>query len=263
MRHTHIENLHEGQVVDDVHGVPLNPSLQPRGGGRAPLSTTSNNWKSSGPPGCSCRPSPWSALRSLGPVRLLCPWAAVRLVATVSAGVAVFSATRRRGRHAASCQPPGSTIWSPKRSNINLSEPVLFFLLRSFVPSFLRSFVPSFLRSFVPSFLRGSFFVLRGSWFVVHSSWLVLRGSCFVARASWLVLRGSFFVARGSWLVARAESLGSQTPGGSGNPRSPRALPAVSVRDLKNFPDGRDSTPKRSPKNGLKTPKTSLKSHRI
>ena len=32
-------------------------------------------------------------------------------VATTSAGVALFSATRSRGRHAASCRPPGSTTW--------------------------------------------------------------------------------------------------------------------------------------------------------
>ena len=41
----------------------------------------------------------------------------------MSAGVAVFFATRSRGRHAASCQPPRSTNWSQQKSNTNQSEP--------------------------------------------------------------------------------------------------------------------------------------------
>ena len=42
---------------------------------------------------------------------------ALLLVSTMSAGVAVFSATRSRGRHAASCRPPGSTERSPNKSS--------------------------------------------------------------------------------------------------------------------------------------------------
>ena len=83
-------------------------------------------------PRCFGLLSPKSFVRSLpGPVGLLCPWArrtfhqqppcrscggrlrtrplrrSAAHVATISAGVAAFSAMRSRGRHAASCRPPG------------------------------------------------------------------------------------------------------------------------------------------------------------
>ena len=40
----------------------------------------------------------------------------------MSAGAAVSSAKRSRGRHAASCRPPGSTEQSPNKSN---AQPVV------------------------------------------------------------------------------------------------------------------------------------------
>ena len=163
LRHRSIEDLHHGSKADEVdnvlQGVPLDPLLRshlderwPPAPRRALPRTTRRTlhlpllWTSVSVELCS--PPPWPCPSSVPVGRATfhlpppCRSCGGRLrtgllrrsaahVSTKSAGVAVFSATRSRGRLAASCRPPGldRRVTKQKQSATCLSLLVVLLLL--------------------------------------------------------------------------------------------------------------------------------------
>ena len=151
LRHRSIEDLHHGSKADEVdnvlQGVPLDPLLRShlderwRPAPRRALPRTTRRtlhspllWTSVSVELCSQPPWPCPSSVPVGratfhlppPCRSCGEAAADRAIATLSmsAGVAVFSATRSRVHHTATCRPPGldRTVTQTKATR-NLSGP--------------------------------------------------------------------------------------------------------------------------------------------